>query len=290
MYRLHLNEENTWQISANESRSALVQEMARVMELEPANEAEDASRLVFIGPGEPTPHVSTESGNPTLLYEGPRLKLWRHGARQDVICEVPDEVTGDEVYHTLRMAVQAIHHHNVQRGGLTLHGALLEHEGRGILLAAKGGSGKSTCCRRLPGHWKAWCDDETLLALDGSGGYVAHPFPTWSHYLDEEGVRTWFPENQIPLSTIFFLEKAEDDEVAALPSYEAPMWLYHSIFPVYERNFGQQLKKTEKRSFNTRLFNNACDMARTIPTYVLRASLHGRFWEKIEGVLKKENP
>lgn len=285
MFRLRLNGGNTWHLDADKDRFPLVQEMARVMELEPADASEDVSQLFLTGPDGISSHVSTGNGNPELVYEGVRLRIWWLGSRTGAVCEVLGETSGDEGYHTLRMAVQIIHHHNILLGGLTLHAALLEHEGRGVLVAARGGSGKSTCCRRLPGHWKAWCDDETLVAKNAAGGYVAHPFPTWSHYLDEEGVKTWAPETAVPLSTVLFLEQAEEDGIVSLPAYEVPMWLYHSVFPVYERNFGEHLKKVEKNSFNTRLFDNACHLARAVPTYVLRASLTGRFWDKIEGVL-----
>lgn len=287
MYRLRLNDGLIWRIAGDDDRFALAREMARVMELEPEPAGSDAAgaRLVFTGPGGREAAESAEAGQATLLVEGPRSRLWQHADRQDVVCEVRDEVQGDEVYHAMRMAVQAIHHDNFLRGGLTIHGALLEHEGRGVLLAAKGGTGKSTCCRRLPDTWQARCDDETLVARTADGRFVAHPFPTWSHYLDEEGIKTWVTERGIPLAAIFFLERADEDEVVPLPAHEAPMWLYHSIFPVYQRQLGRQLDAEAKRAFKTGLFDNACDMVRTVPCRVLRAGRYGRFWEPIEEVL-----
>jgi len=291
MFRLRLNGDNTWHITAHEDSQALIQELARVMELKPADgtgdRTGDVTQLVFTGPDGVSSFVSTGNGNAGLVYEDFRLKLWRLADRQDIICEVPAGITGDDVYHTLRMVVQIIHHHNVLSGGLTVHAALLEFKGRGVLLAGKGGTGKSTCCRRLPDNWRAWCDDETLVALDGARGYAAHPFPTWSHYLDEEGVKTWYTENNVPLNALFFMEQAVDDGIVPLPANEGAMWLYHSIYPVYQRQFGKQLKEREKQSFNTRLFNNACDIALTLPAYVLQVSLEGRFWEEMERVLDK---
>ncbi len=35
------------------------------------------------------------------------------------------------------------------------------------------------------------------------------------------------------------------------------------------------------------IFDNAVSIARDIPAYILRVSLQGRFWEKIEEVLEK---
>ena len=50
MFRLHLNGENTWHITATGDRQALVQELARVMKLEPADDPDGASQLIFTGP------------------------------------------------------------------------------------------------------------------------------------------------------------------------------------------------------------------------------------------------
>jgi SynChlorMet cassette protein ScmC len=285
MFRLHLNQDNSWNIQADEERSALLHEMVRVMELEPADSHEDAIRLVFTGSGNVSSMVPECDETTALMYEDSRLKLWWSDESKNAICEAPADLAGEDIYHTLRMVVQIIHHHNILQGGLTLHAALVELEGRGVLLAAKGGSGKSTCCRRLPGDWKVWCDDETLVTLDDNGKYLAHPFPTWSHYLSEEGIKTWLTETAVPVSAVCFLKQDENDGIEPLQSFEASMWVYHSVYPVYEKKFGKQLKETDKRSFSARLFHNACDMARTVPAYVLKASLHGRFWEEIEGVL-----
>jgi SynChlorMet cassette protein ScmC len=285
MYRLRLNQENTWRISADDDRRALLDEMARVMELEPADASEYAANLIFTGPDAVSSLLKSSHGNAELLYEDVRQKLWWLAEQSRAVCEVSPGIEGDDVYQVLRMAVQLIHHHNCLRGGLTLHGALVEFDGRGVLLAAKGGTGKSTCCRRLPDNWKAWCDDETLITRRPAGEYVAHPFPTWSHYLDENGDRTWTTDTDIQLHAICFLQQSGSDGSRPLPAFEAAMWIYHSVFPIYTRRLGRQLDEREKRLFNTRLFDNACDLARVVPSHVLQVNLNGRFWDKIVEVL-----
>ena len=288
MYRLRLSGDNTWLITADADRRALLEEMARVMELEPVDGFEPASRLVFTGPDGVTAHVAAGDDDPQLAYQDAKLTIWWFARRQDAVCEFAADLTGDDVYQALRMTVQIIHHRNVLCGGLTLHGALVEFAGNGILLAARGGTGKSTCCRRLPSSWKAWCDDETMLIPDGAGGYLAHPFPTWSHFLDGGGPRTWSTERAVPVGTVFFLEQAPQDQVVPLRAYEIPMWLYHSVFPIYQRHFGLHLKRIESTLFNTRIFDNACDLAHAVSARALHVSLDGRFWEKIEEVLDLE--
>jgi len=63
-----------------------------------------------------------------------------------------------------------------------LHGVLLEDDdGRGMLLCGQSGIGKSTTMRRWKaGGGKVYADDLVLLEEDGTGGYMASPFPTWS--------------------------------------------------------------------------------------------------------------
>jgi hypothetical protein len=43
----------------------------------------------------------------------------------------------------------------------------------------------------------------------------------------------------------------------------------------------------EKKLLGGNAFANAAAMAEAVPTYILRLSLTGRFWEKIEKVLEK---
>ena len=54
--------------------------------------------------------------------------------------------------------------------------------------------------------------------------------------------------------------------------------------------FGRFLRKTDKEtksSHLSKIFLNACRIAKKIPTYKLKVSLNGRFWEKIEETLIK---
>jgi len=285
MYCLRLNQENTWRISADDDRRALLDEMARVMELEPADASNFAVDLMFTGPEAVSSLLKSRHGDAELLYEDAHQKLWWLAAQSRAVCELSPGIEGNDVYQTLRMAVQLIHHHNCLHGGLTLHGALVEFDGRGVVLAAKGGTGKSTCCRRLPGNWKAWCDDETLVVRKPAGGFVAHPFPTWSHFLDGHGDRTWSTETGIQLHAICFLQQSTLVGSQPLPGFEAAMWIYHSVFPIYTRRLGRRLGEKDKRAFNTRLFSNSCDLARTVPSHVLQVNLNGSFWDEIVEVL-----
>jgi hypothetical protein len=48
---------------------------------------------------------------------------------------------------------------------------------------------------------------------------------------------------------------------------------------------GLRLDGKDKTAIKLRCFQNACELAKTIPAFSLRVSLGGRFWEEMERVL-----
>jgi len=64
---------------------------------------------------------------------------------------------------------------------------------------------------------------------------------------------------------------------AAVLMSQSSMDVYH---PTWKR-----LDIEELRILRKNLFDNACDLAKEIPSFRLGVSLGGRFWEKIEEVL-----
>jgi len=109
--------------------------------------------------------------------------------------------------------------------------------GHGFLLAGQGGTGKSTCCRRLPNNWKPLCDDESLIVLDKSKVYHVHPFPTWSDYIQKRAKNIWDVQGSVPLSAIFFLEQSEKDEVIPLSKEQSAILMTKSSKQAYDRSW-----------------------------------------------------
>ena len=67
-----------------------------------------------------------------------------------------------------------------QRGALVLHGAAAAHEGKGILLCAEGGSGKSSLLMGLvSAGWKAITEDQCIIDWDEAGNHRIWPGPSW---------------------------------------------------------------------------------------------------------------
>ena len=212
------------------------------------------------------------------------LHVWSHSDVPDIICEKGPNKTYQEEILSMRMSLQPIYQRAENSGGLPLHAGLVARDGWGALLAAQRNTGKSTCCRRIPSSWNALGDEEALVVRDNQKRYLAHPFPTWSNYLEKRSEPTWNVQQHVPLGAIFFLEQARTDEIVPLGQGEAAVLLYESATQVCYRNW-VKLNRDEIRPLRRKLFENACELARTIPSFKLRVSLKGRFWEKIESVL-----
>jgi SynChlorMet cassette protein ScmC len=185
----------------------------------------------------------------------------------------------------MRFSLYPIYQQVQDSGGLPLHAGLVEHNGKGVLLAGPKNAGKSTCCGRLPKPWYPLCDEETLIVKVNQERYLAHPFPTWSEYLAKRSEQTWNVHSHVPISSIFFLEQAGFDEAIPLGQGEASVFINQLATQVccrYWNNLGHEDLRTRK----TKLFENVTELAEAVPAFRLRVSLKGRFWEEMEKVLQ----
>ena len=187
--------------------------------------------------------------------------------------------------HAMRLSL-VIAREAQTRGGILLHGALAERDGMGVILAAPGGTGKTTASGRLPAPWRSLCDDTTLVVRDPQGNYRAHPWPTWSRFLfGGSGDGSWDVQHAVPLGGIFFLSRAAEDRVEPVGGGQAVSLLVECA------NQGSMimahgLREEETRALHLERFDNLCALARVVPAHLLHISLTGAFWREIESALK----
>jgi SynChlorMet cassette protein ScmC len=217
------------------------------------------------------------------LYQT-HYQIFFHPRLHHALCEY-DATLEEPHYAMMSLSVHVIHWGSILRGGLPFHAALLEHQGQGVVLAAPGGTGKSTCSRRVPPPWRARCDDEVLTVLSPEGRYLAHPFPTWTDYLWKRGENTWKVEEAVPLAGIFFLEQSSEDDCVPLKSVPAAAAATRSADEIMRFKLLGNSETWEVRELRRNIFMNACDILKQVPAFRLRVRLSGRFWEKIEAAL-----
>ncbi|MBI5676765.1 MAG: SynChlorMet cassette protein ScmC [Nitrospirae bacterium] len=287
-YSLQLSSGDEWFLCGDNGLTPWLDKLASIMELR--QKAQNGHpKIIFTKlnhgvKGEKYPPLPYFSNDEWICHDERIVRIWKNPSVPDVICEVRNDICHEIDILNMGISLKPIYQKAQEQGGLPLHAALAELHGNGILIAASGGTGKSTCSRRLPDHWKALCDDETLIVLDSQKDYQAHPFPSWSNYLWKRSETTWNVQNSVPLSAIFFLEQAETDEVVPVTEGQSAILINESANQVC-RKFSRNLKGDDKRMLTNQIFNNACDMAKKIPAFILRAGLHGKFWEEMEEVI-----
>jgi SynChlorMet cassette protein ScmC len=220
--------------------------------------------------------------------------------RRVVVCgeprEAPTDAASDSIICTLRSGIAMppmFHHRHValaiardaeRRGGLLLHAALAARGNAGVILAGPSGVGKTTASLRLPPPWTSLCDDTTLVVRDGHGRFFAHPWPTWSHFFEGGGERTWSVADAVPLRAVCFLAQAKQDRADRVRRAEATGLLLES-----SRQPGRYLSRDTSsaiaREEHLMLFDRACALARAVPCFVLQVSLDGAFWHELDRIL-----
>jgi SynChlorMet cassette protein ScmC len=222
------------------------------------------------------------------VQEGVRRPLPQPDDQSPVVCLLPPgENDAMQVIQIMDLA-KTIALWMIPQGGLLLHGALVEKDGSGVILAGPGGVGKSTASQRIPLPWHALCDDAAFVIRDGKGRFRAHPWPTWSRFYDNGPGGTWDVEKAVPLRAIFFLNQAPEDSAGSLTVPDATAYLVESIHQV----MGPPVPGCGDAAGLTGLCSGELSavtaLVRAVPVHILNISLTGQFWKEIERVLETE--
>ena len=284
-----MSDGNRWQLQTNDpGLYPWLGQLASIMRLS-GTKKENTNELVFSRFGLSERYLASSKQRaiaalPEYATRYQRTSTWIGGSK--VVCEVAHE-KNDRANEIVQMfnALYPIYRNSIRDGGLPFHAALIEINGRGVLLAAPGGTGKSTCCRRVPAPWKAICDDEALIVFTPlAAQYRVHPFPTWSDYLMNRCEPTWDVQYSVPLWGLFFLEHAETDAALPLDRGEALMRMNESAAQVVRR-FLRRMDETDASRVRRVLFENAHRLATAVPAYRLGVQLDGMFWKEIQKVM-----
>ncbi len=293
-YLLELNNQLAWNLTSTEATAAWLNRFATILKLQ-AGFKKGRPEIRFIR--------GLASGNCGFLGAETDLTIslklredgWR--ARDLGIARLWSRSDGLHLFYELlnsnaehldiiamSQALHPVYGKALALGGIPLHAALVELDGKGVLLAGAGGSGKSTCCRSLPPWWKVLAEDEVLVLRDRADGYWAHPFPTWKDHLPTRADSTCNVKEHVPVAALFFLDGWHDDSVSEIGRGQAAVRINQSSAQICFIHV-DNLQSKEQNEWRTRIFENACHLATQVPAYLLRVTATGRFWEKIETVL-----
>jgi SynChlorMet cassette protein ScmC len=202
----------------------------------------------------------------------------------EIICHVGSvDIPGKMAFQLARVSHVPVYNSEMN-GGLLVHGALVERNGVGVILAGPGGVGKTTASERLPRPWRALSDDNTLIVKSPDGTYWAHPWPTWSRYRQGDMSGSWDVQFAVKLGMICMLSQNKKDRVFQLPLSQA----ISELVDVCGQTFfimANGMDKDVIRRINLMRFHNAVALSKKVPVCRLEISRHGRFWKEIEKLL-----
>ena len=157
-------------------RAASLEKLASIMELQPDGVAA-GRQIIFVKPGDRGAPACYRlplavEGLPEegwTVVETMHVNVWLNETVPDVIVELLPVQEKLQEFHQMWRCLFPVFQEALEAGGFPIHGALVERAGVGFLLAGSGGTGKSTCCSRLPAPWRSLCDDEALVIPDRDG-------------------------------------------------------------------------------------------------------------------------
>lgn len=298
-YDLKLADGSRWSISAGDAQAAsIVSMLGEAMQLRRldysaslvSSDFKTEKPLPAQCPDEPLGHrllvlFDGEDSRTFLPRQDPPKSFDEQGTVVCRLCHWDDKT--ERFVHLVQLSL-VLARQAQTCGGILLHGALADWNGLGVILAAPGGTGKTTASNRLPAPWKSLSDDLTLIVRDSKKNYWAHPWPTWSRFLWGGPGGVWNAQKAVPLGEIFFLTQSDEDQVAPLGNGQAVSLLLSSTRQA-SRLMARGLSPEETRTLHLEWFNNLCSLSRSVPPHILHISLTGPFWKEIEQVLEKNH-
>lgn len=115
------------------------------------------------------------------------------------------------------------------------HGVVMEYEGKGILITARSGVGKTT-------HARIWRDHENVLILNGDRSLCRRIDGKWYAYgMPWCGSSGEYINRRVPVSCIVELRRGETNRVEQVSPFEAAMYLLERIYaPVWEHELREK--------------------------------------------------
>lgn len=287
LYKLTLSDGRTWAFSAIEIIEPWLDSFAEIMQLKQCSESDVIDiKLVFIAykPSEEPPLDCL--GEKWNMYKaGSIFRVWRHSKIAEIFIELEVKQIDNKYMRITSMwnSLSPLFRHYTENSGGPMHAAFAGFKGKGILIAAPGNTGKSTSISRLPDYYDKVSDD-TVLIVKSKDTYRCHAIPTWSDYISNRKKSTFDVQSSLPLKAIFFLEQADKDQVIPIAPGKASLEIFESYKQLWS-TYCHRMDEDTKKKQQLQTLDNSIYLAKSIPCYKMKATLHGQFWKEIEKVL-----
>lgn len=196
-------------------------------------------------------------------------------------CYVDVQAEEDKIVQELMRISMAFGLCDPYNSVLFIHAALVERNGRGILLAGASGAGKTTATGRMPPPWRVLSDDVSFIVKDSQGCYWVHAWPTWSMFTDGGQGGTWDVSLGIRLDGIFLLSQGSRDKATSMGRGEAICSLLESVNQA-SHLMTIMMNQEEQRKLRLKWFDQVYELTESVSSYHLSHSRHGAFWQEIE--------
>ncbi|MFH1729992.1 MAG: SynChlorMet cassette protein ScmC [Pseudomonadota bacterium] len=285
-YKLKFADGKDWIFSYSEELKPLLNNFAEILGLEKTEASNSEYKIIINEYNNENKKTEYNKDDYIEIKQGKSARVVINKKTPEFLVEINKEYIDHPEIKVINMwsLVRPISLFYCSNNGGPIHATFAELNGKGILIAASGGVGKSTCYERLPDYWKPLSDDMALLLKDKDKQIVGHPLPTWSDHLWLRKHSTFNSSYSVPLKAIFFLKQAEIDKVTPLSKGEACQGIYQSLKQPLE-SFFTKIRPVDKKMYFSHMFNNAANISMQIPAYNLDATLDGKFWEEIEKVI-----
>lgn len=163
-------------------------------------------------------------------------------------------------------------------GGGIVHGGLISHHGRGYIVTAPPGGGKTTAIRQVPAEWGVLADDACLVWPVADKQFLASPLPTWSVLLGRgtalPAIGRWKTATIVQIRGIILLSKGDHAYVTAVRSRRA-------IPAIYQGLCEHPRVITNRNLHRSTLFDVARNLSDAIPTWRLCTGIDGNPWKDL---------
>lgn len=272
-----------WRIKAIGECMELLDELRDIMQLSPSSE--ENADLTIMSRSHYDSLSKDKYSDWQIFYSRKAVRLFNNDVFSKWLMVFPENIMND---HDIRIVLmwlmlKPFYIHCLSKGALPVHASSASLNGRGIIIAAAGDTGKTTTVRRLPAPWQELADDTALL-LPHDNEFYLYPLPTWSEFIHGRNKSaTWKVNKGTKLAGIFFLEQSEQDKADRLSLHVSMMSLYQSSMEAIG-----DVKEDISNELKTEIFETTVSITAKVPSFSLHATLTGKVWESIENALIEE--